>query len=174
MVVGGGPTGVEVAGQIVELAERTLAGAFRTIEPSECRVILLDAAPAVLPPMGEKLGSKAQTPAGEDGRRDPAQRDGDRTSTTKASTSRTKTGAQRRIECGCKVWAAGVQASPLGKMVAEQSDGTEVDRAGRVVVEPDLAVKGQPYVFVVGDLMAVPGVPGMAKVRSRVRITRRR
>src|SRR5271163_4328133 len=60
VVVGAGPTGVEVAGQIVELAERTLAGAFRTIKPGECRVILLDAAPAVLPPMGPKLGLKAQ------------------------------------------------------------------------------------------------------------------
>src|ERR1700761_2116917 len=60
VVVGAGPTGVEVAGQIVELAERTLAGAFRTITPSDCRVILLDAAPAVLPPMGEKLGSMAR------------------------------------------------------------------------------------------------------------------
>jgi NADH dehydrogenase len=61
------------------------------------------------------------------------------------------------------VWAAGVQASSLGKMIAEQSDGTEVDRAGRVVVEPDLTVKGHPNVFVVGDLMSVPGVPGMAQ-----------
>src|ERR1700675_297203 len=60
VVVGAGPTGVEVAGQIVELAERTLAGAYRSIQPSECRVILLDAAPAVLPPMGANLGLKAQ------------------------------------------------------------------------------------------------------------------
>ncbi|MFY9917536.1 MAG: NAD(P)/FAD-dependent oxidoreductase, partial [Mycobacterium sp.] len=56
-----------------------------------------------------------------------------------------------------------VQASPLGTMIAEQSEGTETDRAGRVVVEPDLTVKGHPHVFVVGDLMAVPGVPGMAQ-----------
>ena len=55
------------------------------------------------------------------------------------------------------------RASPLGKMIAEQSDGTETDRAGRVIVEPDLTVKGHPYVFVVGDLMSVPGVPGMAQ-----------
>src|SRR5579885_2914411 len=60
VVVGAGPTGVELAGQIAELAERTLAGSFRTIDPSECRVILLDAAPAVMPAMGEKLGGKAQ------------------------------------------------------------------------------------------------------------------
>lgn len=78
-------------------------------------------------------------------------------------TIKEKDGAQRRIECACKVWAAGVQASSLGAMLAEQSDGTETDRAGRVVVEPDLTVKGHPYVFVVGDLMSVPGVPGMAQ-----------
>ncbi|EUA68654.1 putative membrane NADH dehydrogenase ndhA [Mycobacterium xenopi 4042] len=74
-----------------------------------------------------------------------------------------KDGSQRRIQCACKVWAAGVQASPLGKILAEQSDGTETDRAGRVLVQPDLTVKGHPNVFVVGDLMAVPGVPGMAQ-----------
>jgi NADH dehydrogenase len=162
VVVGAGPTGVEVAGQIVELAERTLAGAFRTIKPSDCRVILLDAAPAVLPPMGKKLGLKAQrrlekmdveiqlnamvTNVDYQG---IAIKDSD--------------GVERRIECACKVWAAGVQASPLGKLIAEQSDGTEIDRAGRVLVEPDLTVKGHPNVFVVGDLMAVPGVPGMAQ-----------
>jgi NADH dehydrogenase len=162
VVVGAGPTGVEVAGQIVELAERTLAGAFRTIKPSDCRVILLDAAPAVLPPMGKKLGLKAQrrlekmdveiqlnamvTNVDYQG---IAIKDSD--------------GVERRIECACKVWAAGVQASPLGKLIAKQSDGTEIDRAGRVLVEPDLTVKGHPNVFVVGDLMAVPGVPGMAQ-----------
>jgi NADH:ubiquinone reductase (H+-translocating) len=162
VVVGAGPTGVEVAGQIVELAERTLAGAFRTIKPTDCRVILLDAAPAVLPPMGKKLGLKAQhrlekmdveiqlnAMVTNVDYRGIAIKDND--------------GVERRIECACKVWAAGVAASPLGKMVAEQSDGTEIDRAGRVLVESDLTVKGHPNVFVVGDLMAVPGVPGMAQ-----------
>ena len=78
VVVGAGPTGVEMAGQIAELADQTLKGSFRHIDPTEAHVILLDAAPAVLPPMGEKLGNKAQGPAGEDGRRDPAQRHGHR------------------------------------------------------------------------------------------------
>ena len=72
-------------------------------------------------------------------------------------------GTVRRIESACKVWSAGVQASPLGKQLAEQSDGTEVDRAGRVIVEPDLTIKGYPNVFVVGDLMSVPNVPGQAQ-----------
>jgi NADH dehydrogenase len=162
VVVGAGPTGVELAGQIAELAERTLAGAFRTIEPSDCRVILLDAAPAVLPPMGPKLGLKAQ-------RR--LQRLGVEVQLNAMVTNvdymgitiKDKDGTERRIECACKVWSAGVQASPLGEMLAAQSDGTQTDRAGRVVVEPDLTVKGHPNVFVVGDLMAIPGVPGMAQ-----------
>jgi NADH dehydrogenase len=74
-----------------------------------------------------------------------------------------ETGEERRVECACKVWSAGVAASPLGKMLADQCEGTEVDRAGRVVVEPDLTVKGHSDVFVVGDMMSVPGVPGVAQ-----------
>jgi NADH:ubiquinone reductase (H+-translocating) len=162
VVVGAGPTGVEVAGQIVELAHRTLSGAFRTIKPSECRVILLDAAPAVLPPMGPKLGLKAQHRLEKMGVEVQLNA---MVSTVdyKGITIKDADGTQRRIECACKVWAAGVQASGLGKIIAEQSDGTEVDRAGRVIVEPDLTVKGHPHVFVIGDLMFVPGVPGMAQ-----------
>ncbi|MDT5092603.1 MAG: hypothetical protein QOH60_1966 [Mycobacterium sp.] len=162
VVVGAGPTGVEVAGQIAELAERTLAGAFRTIKPQDCRVILLDAAPMVLPPMGENLGRKAQKRLEKMGVE--VQLNAMVTNVDYMGiTVKDKDGPERRIECACKVWSAGVQASALGKMVAEQSDGTEVDRAGRVVVEPDLSVKGYPYVFVIGDLMSVPGVPGMAQ-----------
>ena len=162
VVVGAGPTGVELAGQIVELAERTLAGAFRTIEPSDCRVILLDAAPAVLPPMGEKLGLIAQRRLEKMGVE--VQLNAMVTAVDYSGISiKEKGGGERRIECACKVWAAGVQASSLGKMIADQADGTEVDRAGRVIVEPDLTVKGHPYVFVIGDLMSVPGVPGMAQ-----------
>jgi NADH:ubiquinone reductase (H+-translocating) len=162
VVVGAGPTGVEVAGQIKELAHRTLKDAFRTITPSDCRVILLDAAPAVLPPMGEKLGLKAKQrleKMGVEVQLNAMVSEVD----YMGLTVKDKDGTERRIECACKVWAAGVQASELGKIIADQSDGTEVDRAGRVVVEPDLTVKGHPNVFVIGDLMSVPGVPGMAQ-----------
>jgi NADH:ubiquinone reductase (H+-translocating) len=162
VVVGAGPTGVEVAGQIKELAHRTLKEAFRTIEPRDCRVILLDAAPAVLPPMGEKLGLKAQQrleKMGVEVQLNAMVDDVDYLGLT----IKEKDGTKRRIECACKVWAAGVQASSLGKIIADQSDGTEVDRAGRVIVEPDLTVKGHPNVFIVGDLMNVPDVPGMAQ-----------
>jgi NADH dehydrogenase len=167
VVVGAGPTGVELAGQIAELDAHTLAGAFRTIQPSDCRVILMDAAPQVLPPMGEKLGLKAQRRLEKVGVE--IQLNAMVTAVDyQGITVKDKNGTERRIECACKMWAAGVQASPLGKMIAEQSDGTEVDRAGRVVVEPDLTVKGHPHVFIVGDLMSVPGVPGMAP-RSKAR-----
>jgi NADH dehydrogenase len=161
-VVGAGPTGVEVAGEITELAQRTLVGAFRTIKPADCRVILCDAGPAVLAPMGEKLGTKAKRrleKMGVEVRLNAMVTAVD----YHGITAKDSDGTEHRIECACKVWAAGVQASPLGKMIAEQSDGTETDRAGRVVVQPDLTVKGHPYVFVIGDLMSVPGVPGMAQ-----------
>jgi NADH:ubiquinone reductase (H+-translocating) len=162
VVVGAGPTGVELAGEIVQLAGRTLAGAFRTITPSECRVVLLDAASAVLPPMGPKLGRKAQQRLQKMGV--DIQLNAMVTAVDyKGITIKEKDGGERRIECACKVWAAGVQASGLGKMIADQSDGTETDRAGRVIVEPDLTVKGHPNVFVIGDLMSVPDVPGMAQ-----------
>ncbi|MDT5014592.1 MAG: hypothetical protein QOD39_752 [Mycobacterium sp.] len=161
VVVGAGPTGVEVVGQIAELADRTLAGAFRTIDPAKARVILVEAAPAVLPPMGPKLGLKAQRQLekmGVEVKLNTMVTDVDYMGlTVKAD------GEEHRIECAVKVWSAGVQASPLGKLVAEQSDGTEVDRAGRVIVEPDLTVKGHPNVFVIGDMMNVPNVPGMAQ-----------
>ncbi|KAA0020032.1 NAD(P)/FAD-dependent oxidoreductase [Antrihabitans cavernicola] len=162
VVVGAGPTGVELAGQIAELADRTLEGAFRNIDPRDARVILLDAAPAVLPPMGEKLGLKAQRrleKMGVEIQLNAMVSDVD----ADGIVVKEKDGTERRIECACKVWSAGVQASALGKQLAEQSDGTEIDRAGRVIVEPDLTVKGHPNVFVVGDLMSVPGVPGMAQ-----------
>jgi NADH dehydrogenase len=162
VVVGAGPTGVEVVGQIAELAHRTLEGAFRTIDPSEARVILIEAAPAVLPPMGPKLGLKAQRRLEKMGVEVKLN-----TMVTNVDymglTVKEKDGAERRIDCACKVWSAGVQASPLGRILADQSDGTECDRAGRVMVEPDLTVKGHPGVFVVGDLMNVPGVPGQAQ-----------
>ena len=162
VVVGAGPTGVELAGQIAEIADRTLKGAFRNIDPRDCRVILLDAAPAVLPPMGTKLGLKAQHTLEKMGVE--IQLNAMVTNVDYMGiTVKEKDGTERRIECACKVWSAGVQANPIGKVIAAQSNGTTVDRAGRVVVEPDLTVKGHPNVFVVGDMMAVPGVPGMAQ-----------
>ena len=160
-VVGAGPTGVELAGQIAELAAQTLKGAFRHIDSTQARVILLDAGPAVLQPMGANLGHKAQARLEKMGveiqlgaRVVDVDRDG--------LTVEDRDGTTRRIESACKVWSAGVSASPLGQQIAEQS-GAEVDRSGRVIVLPDLTVAGHPNVFVIGDMASVPGVPGMAQ-----------
>ncbi|WP_327118493.1 NAD(P)/FAD-dependent oxidoreductase [Nocardia sp. NBC_01730] len=162
VIVGAGPTGVELAGQIAELADRTLEGTFHNIDPRDARVVLLEGAGAVLGPMGPKLGGKAERRLAKMGveiQLNAMVIDVDAFGVTVKDSD----GTVRRIESACKVWSAGVQASPLGKMIAEQSNGTEVDRAGRVVVEPDLTVKGHPNVFVVGDLMSVPNVPGQAQ-----------
>lgn len=161
VVVGAGPTGVEMAGQIAELADDTLKGAFRHIDSTKARVILLDAAPAVLPPMGEKLGQKAAArleKLGVEIQLGAMVTDVDRNG---ISVKRAD-GSTDRIECATKVWSAGVSASPLGKIIADQSGG-EVDRAGRVKVLPDLTVPGHPNVFVIGDMAFVEGVPGMAQ-----------
>lgn len=160
-VIGAGPTGVEMAGQIAELATYTLKGSFRHIDPTKARVILLDAAPAVLPPFGDKLGKRAADrleKMGVEIQLGAMVTDVDRNGITVKDSD----GTVRRIESACKVWSAGVSASPLGRDLAEQSTA-ELDRAGRVKVLPDLSIPGHPNVFVIGDLAAVEGVPGVAQ-----------
>ncbi len=160
-VVGAGPTGVELAGQIVELTTQTLKREFRRIDPAEVRVILLDALPTVLTAMGSRLGAKAQhrlQRIGVDIQLGVAVIDVDRDGLTVKDSD----GSTRRIDSACKVWSAGVSASPLGKLIAEQA-GAAIDRAGRVEVLPDLTLPGHPYVFVIGDMASIPGVPGMAQ-----------
>ncbi|MGH3958150.1 NAD(P)/FAD-dependent oxidoreductase [Mycobacterium sp.] len=160
-VVGAGPTGVEMAGQIAELAEHTLKGAFRRIDSTRARVILLDAAPAVLPSMGDKLGKKAAArleKMGVEVQLGAMVTDVD----PDGITVRNSDGTTRSIESACKVWSAGVSASPLGRDLARQSS-VKLDRAGRVKVLPDLSIPGYPNVFVVGDMAAVEGVPGVAQ-----------
>jgi len=160
-VVGAGPTGVELAGQIAELAAQTMKGAFRHIDSAEARVILLDSGPAVLRPMGANLGNKARArlqKMGVEVQLGATVIDVDRDGLTVKDSD----GTTRRIESACKVWSAGVSASPLGKQIAEQA-GAEVDRSGRVMVLPELTIAGYPDVFVIGDMASVAGVPGMAQ-----------
>jgi NADH:ubiquinone reductase (H+-translocating) len=160
-VIGGGPTGVELAGQIAELAAQTLKTAFRRIDSTQARVILLDAGPAVLAPMGARLGQKAAArlqKLGVEIQLGAKVVDVD----IDGLTVRDSDGTTRRIESACKVWSAGVSASPLAAQIAEQA-GADVDRAGRVKVLSDLTVPGHPNVFVIGDMASVPGVPGMAQ-----------
>ncbi|HET6391546.1 MAG TPA: NAD(P)/FAD-dependent oxidoreductase [Blastococcus sp.] len=162
VVVGAGPTGVEMAGQIAELAHRTLRRDFRRIDPTTARVVLLDAAPAVLPSFGEKLGGRARRQLGQTGVEVQL---GAMVTDVDADGIEIKDGdgQVRRINAATKIWAAGVQASPLGRMLGEQS-GAEVDRAGRVSVQSDLTLPGHPEVHVVGDMMALDKLPGVAQV----------
>jgi len=183
VVIGAGPTGVEMAGTLAEIAKHTLSGEFRHIDPASAQVLLVEGGPRVLQAMPESLSQKAleqleklgvevrlnagvtaidptglevQTGGGADGA--PA--------------------ASYRIDSSCVVWAAGVAASPLGRMLGAAT-GVECDRAGRIKVEPDLSLAGYSSISVVGDLAAamshapgkppkpVPGVSPGAKQMGR-------
>jgi NADH dehydrogenase len=162
VVVGAGPTGVEMAGQISELAHRTLRRDFRRIDTTKAKIILLDAAPAVLGAFGDKLSTAAREQLeniGVDVELNAKVVGVDNTGVDIIDAD----GNERRIRSRCKVWAAGVSASALGRQLAEQS-GSEVDRAGRVKVNEDLTLPGHPEVFVVGDMMALNNLPGVAQV----------
>jgi len=162
VVVGAGPTGVEMAGQIAELAHRTLRKDFRNIDPTTARVVLLDGAPAVLPSFGHKLGDRARRQLNAIGVEVQL---GAMVTDVDADGIEIKDadGQIRRINAATKIWAAGVQASPLGRQLGEQT-GADVDRAGRVSVLPDLTLPGHPEVHVVGDMMALNKLPGVAQV----------
>ncbi|HSS67295.1 MAG TPA: NAD(P)/FAD-dependent oxidoreductase [Nocardioidaceae bacterium] len=161
VVVGAGPTGVEMAGQIAELAHRTLRRDFRKIDTTKTRILLLDGAPRILATFREKTAVKAAARLAKIGveiRTGAMVTDMDATGIT----VRHEDGSEERVESTCKVWAAGVQASPLGRQLGEKA-GADVDRAGRVAVNPDLTLPGHPEVFVVGDLAAL-ALPGVAQV----------
>jgi NADH:ubiquinone reductase (H+-translocating) len=156
-VVGAGPTGVELAGQIAELSRRSLGANFRAFDPREARIVLLDALDTVLPSFPEGLRGRAH--------RD-LERLGVEIRLGTRVTGVDATGldlGDDRLEAHTRIWAAGVEASSLGRMVAERA-GAGVDRAGRVEVAPDCSVPGHREVFVVGDLMALDGLPGLAEV----------
>jgi NADH dehydrogenase len=162
VVVGAGPTGVEMAGQIAELSRRTLRRDFRRIDTSRARIILLDAAPQVLGAFGDHLGGKATEKLQQIGVEVQL---GAKVVGVDATGIDVEDpdGHRRRIEAVTKVWAAGVQASELGAQLAEQS-GAEIDRSGRVLVGDDLTLPGHPEVFVVGDMASLKGYPGVAQV----------
>ncbi|QLQ11548.1 MAG: NAD(P)/FAD-dependent oxidoreductase [Nocardioidaceae bacterium] len=166
VVVGAGPTGVEMAGQIAELAHRTLRKDFRRINTRDARVILLDAATQVLPPFGAKLGEvahKSLERRGVEVLLGAMVTDVDERGLEVRFKDGTDGLRQQRIDAITKVWAAGVAASPLGKTLGEQT-GAPLDRAGRIAVNPDLTLPGHPEVFVVGDMIALDNLPGVAQV----------
>ncbi len=162
VVVGAGPTGVEMAGQIAELTRHTLRKSFRRIDTTRSRVLLLDGADAVLPPFGPKLSAAARAElerCGVEVLLGALVTNVDATGLDVKYTD----GRTERIQAACKVWAAGVQASRLGRTLAEQC-GAGVDRAGRIEVNRDLTLPGHPEVFVVGDMISLDNLPGVAQV----------
>ncbi len=162
VVVGAGPTGVEMAGQIAELAHRALVSDFQKIDTRNTRVILLDAAPVMLGNFEKGLVDKAKIQLERLGVevRLGAKVVGIDQNGLDISES---DGTPHRIEASCKIWAAGVMANPLTKTLAAQS-GAQLDSAGRILVEADCSLPGHPEVFVVGDMMALNGLPGVAQV----------
>ncbi len=162
VIVGAGPTGVELAGQFRELACRSLKGEFRSIDPSSVRVVLIDGGKEPLANFGGQLSGRASRDLEKMGVElqmglrvvgvDPFGVD-----------TQAVDGTKGRIECGTVIWAAGVQASPLAHQLAEAS-GAETDRSGRIAVLPDLTVPGHPEVFAIGDMATVNDLPGVCEV----------
>jgi len=161
IVVGGGPTGVEIAGQIGELSRRVLKDDFREIDPGSARILLFAGGKEILASFGDRLSTKAARalePLGVEIHTESRVTEVDRDGVVVKSGEH-----ERRIAAGTKVWAAGVQASPLARMLGEAS-GAEVDRAGRVAVLPDCTLPGHPEVFAIGDMMSLDDLPGVAEV----------
>ncbi|HTU84665.1 MAG TPA: NAD(P)/FAD-dependent oxidoreductase [Solirubrobacteraceae bacterium] len=161
-VTGAGPTGVELAGQIRELATRTLAREFRTIDPNEARVMLFDGVDSPLAPFGPRLSGKAAsrlTKLGVELHMGVFVTDIDHDGLQ----TKGKDGTVERHAAKTVLWTAGVQAVPFVETLATAL-GVEQDRGGRVTVNPDLTVPGHPEVWVVGDIMALDGMPGVAEV----------
>jgi NADH dehydrogenase len=155
VVVGAGPTGVELAGALSEIGRLTVAKDFRSFDPRSIRVVLVEGADRVLPPYPAELSARARL---------QLERLGVQVLTSARVTEIDAHGVrlgEERISARTVLWAAGVAASPLGKSL-----GVPLDRAGRVLVEPDLRVPGHPEVFVAGDLMSMEQngkpVPGVA------------
>ncbi len=160
VVIGAGPTGVELAGQLAELAHLVLPQEYRTVDTTEARIILLEGAPAVLPPFKEKLQRYTKEhleKMGVEIRLNTLATDMDHESITVKGPDGVET-----IRTRTRIWAAGVQASPLAKLLADKT-GAETDRAGRVAVNPDCSLPGHPEVFAVGDMVSLNKLPGVAQ-----------
>ncbi len=161
VVVGAGPTGVELAGQVRELATRSLRGEFRTFDASSVRVILVDGGAQPLATFGDQLSGKAAKTLERMG---VELRMGGQVVGIDAEGVDVKgSDGNSRIDARTTIWAAGVKASPLAEALAGAS-GTTIDRAGRIAVLPDLSLPGHPEVFAVGDMASLDKLPGVAEV----------
>jgi NADH:ubiquinone reductase (H+-translocating) len=166
VIVGAGPTGVELSGAIAEIARQTLKNDFRSIRPEEAQIILLDGAPRVLMPFPEGLAEKANrtlAKLGVEVRCGAMVKHVDKDGLTIDSGGRTDSIAAKTV-----VWAGGITASPLGKILATHTKA-ESDKGGRVKVKPDLTIPNYPDIYVVGDLASAMDekgkpLPGVAQV----------
>jgi NADH dehydrogenase len=172
VVVGAGPTGVELAGALGEISRDTLRKDFRAINPADARIFLIEGADRVLPPYPPELSVTAERSLIELGVQTRA---GTLVTAIDASgvTMKNREGHEDHIAARTVLWAAGVQASPLGRVLAERA-GAVLDPAGRVRVSEDLSVPGHPEVFVIGDLARfeqdgapIPGVAPAAMQQGR-------
>lgn len=172
MIVGGGPTGVELAGALAEISKDILKADFRNIDPAEARILLLEAADRILGPYPVELSQKA-----EDFLRDlgvTVQTNTLVTAIENGAVTLQQGDGLERIPCETVLWAAGVRASPLGEVLAKRS-GAELDRSGRIIVEPDLSLPNHPEIFVIGDMAncshqngaPLPGVAPVAMQQGR-------
>ncbi|HZA80081.1 MAG TPA: NAD(P)/FAD-dependent oxidoreductase [Actinomycetes bacterium] len=160
VVIGAGPTGVELVGQVAELAHMVLPRDYRSVDTTEAKILLLEGAGAVLGPFDPKLQRYTRArleKMGVEVRLNTLAVDMDQESITVKGPD-----GVERIPTRTRIWAAGVQASPLAKMLAEAT-GAETDRAGRVAVNPDCTLPGHPEVFAVGDMVSLNRLPGVAQ-----------
>jgi NADH dehydrogenase len=161
VIVGAGPTGVEIAGQIRELATRTLRHEFRSFDPASVRVLLVDGGDAPLANFGDGLSDAARRQLEALGVE--LQMHARVTSIDAAGVDMQTDDGPVHVDARVVIWAAGVHASPLAAMLAAAT-GAQVDRSGRVAVLADLTLPGHPEVFAVGDMAALRDLPGVAEV----------
>ena len=168
VIVGGGPTGVELAGAVGELARHTLRRDFRNIRPEESRVLLVEGGPRLLAAFPEKLSGAARRSLERLGVEVLCNTLVDRIEAGRVALRKKNAAESSELDAGTVLWAAGVRATPLGAELATQA-GVSTDRMGRVEVEPDCSVTGHPEQFVIGDLAYLKDrngepLPGIAPV----------
>jgi NADH dehydrogenase len=161
-LVGAGPTGVELAGQIREVATKTLRSEYRHIKPEDARVLLFDGGGAPLAPFGPKLSAKASSSLDKLGVEQHMHSIVTQIDGTGLSV-RAEDGTETRYDAGTVLWTAGIAAPSVATAIA-QATGAKQDRAGRIEVGPDLGIPGHPEILVTGDVMSLNKLPGVAEV----------
>lgn len=162
VVVGGGPTGVEMAGQLKELSRRALRSNYRRIDPSSTRVVLVEGGDRLVPAMGERLAKATEKDMARLGVEVHLGATVTGMDETSVEITR-REGTKMVVEAATRIWAAGTKGAPLAAQLAGVT-GAPLDESGRIEVDPDCTVPGYPDIFVVGDLMSLDHLPGVAEV----------